>query len=217
MGLFKKETKMSDNNMNKAPRHEEEKKEQIKAQQAGELAKDASKEGEAAKEKKSEDKRIKELEMELGKAREEVEKVKKDIAKEKDDYLRLLAEFQTFRRRNEEDRKELIASAAGDTIKGLLPVLDDCERALQLLEKSGDEAAKEGTKLIYDKLMAYLKTKGLEKMEVIGKKFDTDFHEAVAQVPAENEDGKGKVFDVIQTGYIFNGKVLRFAKVVVSQ
>lgn len=217
MGLFKKETKMSDNNMNKAPRHEEEKKEQIKAQQAGELAKDASKEGEAAKEKKSEDKRIEELEMELGKAREEVEKVKKDIAKEKDDYLRLLAEFQTFRRRNEEDRKELIASAAGDTIKGLLPVLDDCERALQLLEKSGDEAAKEGTKLIYDKLMAYLKTKGLEKMEVIGKKFDTDLHEAVAQVPAENEDGKGKVFDVIQTGYIFNGKVLRFAKVVVSQ
>lgn len=217
MGLFKKETKMSDNNMNKAPRHEEEKKEQIKAQQAGELAKDASKEGEAAKEKKSEDKRIEELEMELGKAREEVEKVKKDIAKEKDDYLRLLAEFQTFRHRNEEDRKDLIASAAGDTIKGLLPVLDDCERALQLLEKSGDKAAKEGTKLIYDKLMAYLKTKGLEKMEVIGKKFDTDFHEAVAQVPAENEDGKGKVFDVIQTGYIFNGKVLRFAKVVVSQ
>lgn len=203
--------------MNKAPRHEEEKKEQIKAQQAGELAKDASKEGEAAKEKKSEDKRIEELEMELGKAREEVEKVKKDIAKEKDDYLRLLAEFQTFRHRNEEDRKDLIASAAGDTIKGLLPVLDDCERALQLLEKSGDKAAKEGTKLIYDKLMAYLKTKGLEKMEVIGKKFDTDFHEAVAQVPAENEDGKGKVFDVIQTGYIFNGKVLRFAKVVVSQ
>lgn len=217
MGLFKKETKMSDNNMNKAPRHEEEKKEQIKAQQAGEPAKDASKEGEAAKEKKSEAKRIEELEMELGKAREEVEKVKKDIAKEKDDYLRLLAEFQTFRHRNEEDRKDLIASAAGDTIKGLLPVLDDCERALQLLEKSGDKAAKEGTKLIYDKLMAYLKTKGLEKMEVIGKKFDTDFHEAVAKVPAENEDGKGKVFDVIQTGYIFNGKVLRFAKVVVSQ
>lgn len=189
----------------------------MKAQQAGELAKDASKEGEAAKEKKSEDKRIEELEKELGKAREEVEKMKKDIAKEKDDYLRLLAEFQTFRDRNKEERKDLIASAAGDTIKGLLPVLDDCERALQLLEKSGDEAAKEGTKLIYDKLMAYLKTKGLEKMEVIGKKFDTDFHEAVAKVPAENEDGKGKVFDVIQTGYIFNGKVLRFAKVVVSQ
>lgn len=138
------------------------------------------------------------------------------LSKEKDDYIRLMAEFETFRRRSAEDRLNLVSSAAAETIKGLLPVLDDCERALQILEGSSDEAAKEGTTLIYTKLMEYLKTRGLEVIKAKGEKFDTDFHEAVTQFPAPAEDLKGMVIDVVQTGYTLNGKILRYAKVVVG-
>lgn len=160
---------------------------------------------------------------EKGHCKEKIAKLeaeKKDIevklAKEKDDYVRLMAEFDTFRRRTSEEKLALVNSAAKDTIKGLLPVLDDCERAMELLSKSSDEAAKEGTSLIYDKLMKYLKSKGLEKIEAKGQKFDTDFHEAVAQVPVEDKDKKGLVYDVIETGYMLDGKILRYAKVVVG-
>lgn len=145
-----------------------------------------------------------------------IEEVEGKLAKEKDDYVRLMAEFETFRRRSSEDRLNLISSAAADTIKGLLPVLDDCERAMEILEKSSDEAAKEGTSLIYTKLMDYLKTRGLAKIEAKGEDFNTDFHEAVTQFPAPSEDMKGKVIDVVQTGYTLNGKILRYAKVVVG-
>lgn len=145
-----------------------------------------------------------------------IEEVEGKLAKEKDDYVRLMAEFETFRRRSSEDRLNLISSAAADTIKGLLPVLDDCERAMAILEKSSDEAAKEGTSLIYTKLMDYLKTRGLAKIEAKGEDFNTDFHEAVTQFPAPSEDMKGKVIDVVQTGYMLNGKILRYAKVVVG-
>ena len=145
-----------------------------------------------------------------------IEEVEAKLAKEKDDYVRLMAEFETFRRRSSEDRLNLISSAAADTIKGLLPVLDDCERAMEILEKSSDEAAKEGTSLIYTKLMDYLKTRGLAKIEAKGEDFNTDFHEAVTQFPAPSEDMKGKVIDVVQTGYMLNGKILRYAKVVVG-
>ena len=138
------------------------------------------------------------------------------LAKEKDDYVRLMAEFETFRRRSAEDKLNLVSSASADTIKGLLPVLDDCERAIAMLEQSSDDAAKEGTKLIYTKLMDYLKTRGLAVIEAKGQKFDTDFHEAVTQFPAPSEDMKGMVIDVVQTGYTLNGKVLRYAKVVVG-
>ena len=138
------------------------------------------------------------------------------LSAEKNDYLRLMAEFETFRRRSAEDRLNLVGSAAAKTIEGLLPVLDDCERAMALLEGSADEAAKEGTALIYNKLMAYLKTQGLEVIEARGAKFDTDFHEAVTQFPAPDEAHKGMVIDVVQTGYLLKGKVLRYAKVVVG-
>ena len=139
------------------------------------------------------------------------------LAKEKDDYLRLMAEFDNFRRRTSQEKLELVSSAAADTIKGLLPVLDDFERALKALQDSEDSAAaKEGTELIYNKLLGYLKTKGLAVIESLGKDFDTDLHEAVAQFPVEEKDKKGKVYDVVQTGYTLNGKVIRFAKVVVA-
>ena len=139
------------------------------------------------------------------------------VAKDKDDYIRLMAEFDNYRRRTSQEKLELVSVASMDTIKGLLPVLDDCERALAVLKESNDsDAAKEGTELIYNKLMTYLKSKGLAVIEAVGQPFDTDLHEAVAQFPVPEEDKKGKVFDVVQTGYTLNGKVIRFAKVVVG-
>ena len=147
----------------------------------------------------------------------EVAELTEKVAKEKDDYLRLMAEFDNFRRRTSQEKLELVSMASTDTIKGLLPVLDDCERALNVLKESKDsEAAKEGTELIYHKLMAYLQSKGLAVIEAAGEEFNTDLHEAVAQFPVQEEEKKGKVFDVVQTGYTLNGKVIRFAKVVVG-
>lgn len=172
-------------------------------------------EGEAAQDVKERKKSRKEEKKDEQLAKQ-VEELTDKLAKEKDDYLRLMAEFETFRRRSAEERLKLVASAAGDTVKGLLPVLDDCERALEILSGSSDEAAKEGTSLIYDKLMEYLKSLGLERIEAKGEVFNTDFHEAVTQIPAGSEDMKGKVVGVIQTGYTFNGKILRYAKVVVG-
>lgn len=173
-----------------------------------------------AEDNKKKSKKEQNYKEELKKKEEEfnkkIEEVEGKLAKEKDDYIRLMAEFETFRRRSSEDRLNLISSAAADTIKGLLPVLDDCERAMEILEKSSDEAAKEGTSLIYTKLMEYLKTRGLAKIEAKGEDFNTDFHEAVTQFPAPSEDMKGKVIDVVQTGYMLNGKILRYAKVVVG-
>lgn len=173
-----------------------------------------------AEDNKKKSKKEQNYKEELKKKEEEfnkkIEEVEGKLTKEKDDYVRLMAEFETFRRRSSEDRLNLISSAAADTIKGLLPVLDDCERAMEILEKSSDEAAKEGTSLIYTKLMDYLKTRGLAKIEAKGEDFNTDFHEAVTQFPAPSEDMKGKVIDVVQTGYMLNGKILRYAKVVVG-
>ena len=146
-----------------------------------------------------------------------VEELEGKAAKDKDDYIRLMAEFDNFRRRTSQEKLELISSASAETIKGLLPVLDDCERAIKVLLDSNDsDAAKEGTELIFSKLMAYLKSKGLAVIEAMGQPFDTDVHEAVAQFPVQDEEQKGKVFDVVQTGYTLNGKVIRFAKVVVG-
>lgn len=140
-----------------------------------------------------------------------------ELEKSKADYLRLMAEFDTFRRRTAEEKLTLVTSASADTIKGLLPILDDCEIALENLEKCSDsQSAKEGTKMIFDKLFAFLKTKGLERIEAKGEPFDTELHEAVTTFPAPSEDLKGKVVDVIQTGYTLGGKVLRYAKVVVG-
>ena len=152
---------------------------------------------------------------------EELEKktaeLEEKVAKDRDDYIRLMAEFDNFRRRTSQEKLELVSMASTDTIKGLLPVLDDCERALKVLMESNDsDAAKEGTELIYSKLMSYLRSKGLAVIEAMNQTFDTDLHEAVAQFPVQDEEKKGKVFDVVQTGYTLNGKVIRFAKVVVG-
>ena len=190
---------------------EEQKEKMEQAAEPQQPAKEPSKQ-----EKKAEKKAEKLLKEKIAALEAEKAKFEERLAAEKNDYLKLMAEFETFRRRNTEEKMNLVATASADTIKGLLPVLDDCERAMALLAESSDEAAKQGTALIYNKLMAYLKTCGLEVIEAKGKKFDTDFHEAVAQFPVPEEDKKGLVFDVVQTGYLLGGKVLRYAKVVVG-
>ena len=191
---------------------EKEIQEEAVAQTAGtkEEVKEEKKKGFGKKENKKEKATIEELEK-------KVEELEDKVAKDKDDYIRLMAEFDNFRRRTSQEKLELVSVASMDTIKGLLPVLDDCERALDVLRKSDDsDAAKEGTELIYHKLLAYLQSKGLAVIEALGKEFDTDLHEAVAQFPVQEDEKKGKVFDVVQTGYTLNGKVIRFAKVVVG-
>ena len=176
-------------------------------------------------------KQVEEAEKKATEAEEALAKAEEKDTERKNEFLRLMAEFDTFRRRTAEEKLELVRSASADTIKGLLPVLDDCEIALAQLEKTegneaaieaqlekteGNEAAIEGVQLIFNKLMGYLKTKGLEPIAAKGEVFDTELHEAVTLFPAPSEDLKGKVIDVAQTGYTLGGKVLRFAKVIVG-
>lgn len=165
---------------------------------------------------KKEEKKLKEAEEKIDNLTKEIQELKESVTKEKNDYLRLMADFENFRRHSAEAKLELVSTASAETIKGLLPVLDDCERAIKMLTEADDTAAKEGTELIYNKLLGYLKTKGLEQIDAQGAKFDTDFHEAVAQFPVQEEDKKGLVFDVVQKGYTLSGKVIRYAKVVVG-
>ena len=171
----------------------------------------------AQENKKPPSKKEKKEKTKIAEMEKKIAELEEKAAKDKDDYIRLMAEFDNFRRRTSQEKLELISSASAETIKGLLPVLDDCERAIKVLLDSNDsDAAKEGTELIFSKLMGYLKSKGLAVIEAMGQPFDTDVHEAVAQFPVQDEEQKGKVFDVVQTGYTLNGKVIRFAKVVVG-
>lgn len=148
---------------------------------------------------------------------EAVKALEARVAEVNDKYIRLAAEFDNYRRRTARERLDLIATAGEDIIKGMLPVLDDCERALQVLRESeADKAAIEGTELIYNKLMTFLKGRGLSVIEALGKELDTDYHEAVAQLPVQEKKQKNKIVDVIQQGYKLNDKVIRFAKVVVG-
>ena len=149
---------------------------------------------------------------------DELQQARERLAQAEDKYLRLAAEFDNYRRRTSREKLDLVKNAAEDVLKGLLPVLDDCERAIAQLEKTeASTFEKEGTALIYNKLKSYVKSCGLEEMSVIGSEFDTDTAEAVAQVPVQDAGSKGMVVDVIQKGYTLNGKVVRFAKVVIGQ
>ncbi len=151
-------------------------------------------------------------------AEAELAQMQTRLAASEEKYLRLAAEFDNYRRRTSKEKLDLVKSAGEDILKGILPVLDDCERAIQQLEKTeASTFEKEGTGLIYSKLVSYLKSCGLEEMQVLGSDFDTDFCEAVAQLPVEEASRKGKVIEVIQKGYTLGGKVVRFAKVVIGQ
>lgn len=139
------------------------------------------------------------------------------LAQSNDKYIRLAAEFDNFRRRSAKERLDLINFATEDVIVGFLPILDDCERALAVLNDSHvSEAAKEGTELIYSKILSYLKSKGVALIDAKNKELDTDYHEAVAQFPVTEKKKKNKIIDIVQNGYTLNGKVIRYAKVVVG-
>lgn len=148
----------------------------------------------------------------------ELEAAKATIEEQKDKYLRLSAEFDNYRKRTMKEKAELIKNGGEKAISAILPILDDLERALHNMQSADDvKAMYEGIDLIYQKFLKGLSQEGLQKMEPVGETFDTDYHEAVALVPAPSEDQKGKVLDCVQTGYKLNDKVIRHAKVVVAQ
>jgi molecular chaperone GrpE len=135
----------------------------------------------------------------------------------KDKHLRLVAEFENFKRRNAKERVELIQTAGKEVIQSLLDVLDDCDRAQKQLEASATEAAlKEGLLLVFNKLRHTLQQRGLKQMETLQADFNADLHEAITEIPAPSEEWKGKVVDEVMKGYYLNDKIIRHAKVVVG-
>lgn len=137
------------------------------------------------------------------------------LAEERDRYVRLFAEFENYKKRTAKEKMEFFQYANQDMMISMLAVLDDFERALKEIAKNGNEADLQGVELIYQKFKNKLSEKGLKPMEVkAGDIFDVDFHEAITQIPSPSEDLKGKIVDVIETGYTLNDKVIRFAKVV---
>jgi molecular chaperone GrpE len=146
------------------------------------------------------------------------DKLEEEIAQLNDKYLRLYSEYDNYRKRTSREKIELGKTAAGEVISAQLPVIDDLERAIRALEEAGEEErpVRDGILLIYNKWMNILSQQGLEPIQAMGEPFDTDLHEAVTNIPAPDSSLKGKVVDEIQKGYRLNGKVIRFAKVVVG-
>ena len=149
---------------------------------------------------------------------QELEKANEQIEEQKDKYLRLSAEFDNYRKRTMKEKAELILNGGEKSISSILPIVDDFERALKNMETATDVAAvKEGVELIYNKFMSVLGQDGVKVIETKEQPLDTDYHEAIAVIPAPNEALKGKILDCVQTGYILNDKVIRHAKVVVGE
>lgn len=210
---------------------EDEKERQHEAQQV--VREDNKAEG---KDNKSDKKPVGDSDDEI-KAHEEKEKVsgekegkESDSTEEKDEdslvklaelqdkYLRLSAEFENYRKRTLKERIELTRSAGENILEGLLPVMDDFDRAINLMEATSDcTAMKEGIDLIYNKMNDFLKQNGVKEIDALNKNFDTDLHEAVTKIPAAEKKQKGKVVDVIQKGYYLNDKIIRYSKVVVGE
>jgi molecular chaperone GrpE len=148
----------------------------------------------------------------------ELDQAKADLAEQKDKFLRLMAEFDNYKRRTAKERMELIQTAGKDVIVSLLDVLDDCDRAEKQLSISDDIAVqKEGIQLVFNKIRSTMQSKGLVAMESIGKDFDVELHEAITEVPVPDAKQKGKVIDEVTKGYLLNDKIIRFAKVVVGK
>ncbi len=147
-----------------------------------------------------------------------LEKLQSELQEQKDKYLRLMAEFDNFRRRTAKERLELMQTAGKEVIVSLLEVLDDCDRAEKQLQASDDIALqKEGIQLVFNKLRSTLQAKGLKVMESVNTDFDVEKHEAITEIPAPNAAMQGKVMDEVVKGYYLNDKIIRFAKVVVGK
>lgn len=146
-----------------------------------------------------------------------IELLQQQFETEKNQHLRLYAEFENFRRRSAKERIELIGTASADVIKDIVPILDDFERAINSNKAIDDlQSVKVGFELLYQKLVKIMAAKGLQVIESRGQMFDAEIHEAIAQVPAANADEKGKIIDVVENGYKLNDKVIRHPKVVVG-
>lgn len=149
---------------------------------------------------------------------QELEKANAEIEEQKDKYLRLSAEFDNYRKRTMKEKAELILNGGEKSISSILPIVDDFERALKNMETATDVVAvKEGVELIYNKFMSVLGQNGVKVIETNEQPLDTDYHEAIAVIPAPTEALKGKILDCVQTGYTLNDKVIRHAKVVVGE
>ncbi len=146
---------------------------------------------------------------------QEIEQLRADLAKEKKEYLFLMAEFDNFRKRTLKEKSEIIRNAGENVLKGLLPIVDDFERGLKAAENAAD--VNEGMQLIYNKLVKYLAANGVKAFDPDDRDFDADRHEAISVVPVPDEAQKGKILDTVEKGYMINDKVLRHAKVVVGQ
>jgi len=148
---------------------------------------------------------------------DEVEKLSNEVQKEKDNFLRLFAEFENYKKRTSRERIELFSTANKELMLALLPVLDDFERGLNEIEKSSDGPLLEGMKLIYNKFKNTLTQKGLKEVEVkTGDVFDAEIHEAISQIPAPDKKLKGKIIDVVEKGYKLGDTIIRYPKVVMG-
>lgn len=150
--------------------------------------------------------------------KDQLKALETQVAESKDKYLRLFAEFENYKKRTTREKLDLMSTAAEQTLKSILPVLDDFDRA----KKSADdddsvEQFSDGVQMVYDKLFNQLKSKGLMPMESDGEAFDPELHEAITEIPAPNEEMKGKIIDTIEKGYYLNDKIIRHAKVVVGK
>ncbi len=205
----KKKNKKTENNNDMS--HTEEKKQQEELQNEQQEEKNVAEEQlqpEAEKELSAEEK----LQLQLAEAEEK-------LANQQDKLLRQMAEFDNYRKRTLKEKAELIKNGGEKTISTILPVIDDLERALQNMKSDNEEvkALFDGVELIYNKLLKLLQQEGLEKINTQEQDFNTDFHEAIALVPAPTDELKGKILDCVQNGYTLNDKVIRHAKVVVGQ
>lgn len=186
-----------------------------------ELLKAAQNEAEATAGQEQENQETTQEEAPAGEAEkqeQELEKAHTALEEQKDKYLRLSAEFDNYRKRTMKEKAELILNGGEKTITSILPIVDDFERALKNMETATDVAAiREGVELIYNKFMSVLGQNGVKVIETKEQALNTDFHEAIAVIPAPQEELKGKILDCVQTGYTLNDKVIRHAKVVVGE
>ncbi len=154
----------------------------------------------------------------FSKYKKELEEKNEQLKELEDKYLRLFAEFENYKKRVSKEKNDLINTASENILNAILPVLDDFDRAKKLSDdENSPEHFTEGVSLVYDKLFSILGSRGLEKMNSLDQEFDPEQHEAVAEVPVEDESKKGKIIDVIENGYKLNGKIIRYPKVVVGK
>jgi len=196
----------------------DEKKVDTNSNTENEEIEDATDNDESEKNDKKSDKKKNSSKNKTDEKEEKIKELEAQIQALSDKHLRLQAEFDNFRKRTLKERMDLIKNAGEDTLKDLLPVIDDIDRAIANIDAAKDlQAVKDGINLIQLKFQDFMKSKGLAEIEALHVEFDTDLHEAITKIPAPEEELKGKIVDVIQKGYTLNEKVVRFAKVIIGE